>query len=119
VTDWDGLGSQDRQGRPSVEGQWTSQRVRPRAGCGRGARLIQGGCPRCVVSVSTGMQPAGAAMPGSAGLDDCGWLGLAALMAGGRRSNGACDGAEEDGAVSAAYEPCLRSAGQGWSADCY
>jgi len=35
-------------------------------------------------------------------------------MAGGRRSNGACDGAEEDGAVSAAYEaPWLGPVGRG------
>jgi len=64
--------AQDRQGQPNVEGQWTSQRVRPRAGCGRGARLIQGGCPRHVVSVSTtGLQAVGAAVPGSATLGGC------------------------------------------------
>jgi len=35
-------------------------------------------------------------------------------MAGGRRSNGACDGAEEDGAVSAAYE-ALWLGSVGWA----
>ena len=36
------------------------------------------------------------------------------IMAGGRRSNGACDGAEEDGAVSAAYE-ALWLGSVGWA----
>ena len=39
------------------------QRVRPRAGCGREVKPMQGGCPRHVVSVFiTGMQAVGGAV---------------------------------------------------------
>jgi len=69
-----------------MEDQWTSQRVPPRAGCGRGARLIQEEYPRYVVSVSTtGLQAVGAAAPGSADWAIAEGGGLAALS----RSGGA------------------------------